>query len=249
MRTRRALVYAAVAAFLLGHVIPFGGLVMYPFTLLTTWVHETGHGLAALAVGGHFTRLDIFWDASGQAFTSEGPRWPQAIVALGGLLAPPIVGAALFVFVRGGRRALGALLAIAAGLLVTLVLWVRSPVGLVVVPLDAAAIAFVAWRSSPERRMVFAHFLAVVLALDTLGRMVHYVFQKTASVGGEVSKSDVARIADAVGGHYVLWGLAISAFAMGLLALSVFVAWREPAAARAAQTKKAAPTRKSARSP
>jgi hypothetical protein len=145
------------------------------------------------------------------------------------------VGATLFMVCGTGRRALIALLAMAGGMLVTLALWVRSPVGLVVVPLDACAIALLAWRGDARRRMLIAHFIAVVLALDTLGRMVGYVFSKTAAVGGEVAKSDVALISDAVGGHYVLWGFAISAVALGLLALGVFVAWRKPSSAKAAR--------------
>jgi hypothetical protein len=67
MRSRSALVLAAVIAFAVPRFVPFGYYLMYPFTLLATWVHESGHGLGALATGGHFDRLMIFWDASGWA--------------------------------------------------------------------------------------------------------------------------------------------------------------------------------------
>src|SRR5579871_2434814 len=116
--SRRTLVWALVVAFLLEHVIPFGGLVMYPFTLLTTWVHETGHGVSALVVGGHFDKLEIFWDASGRALTREATGWPLAIVCLGGLLAPPFVGTALLLISRGARRARVALFVLSGALLV-----------------------------------------------------------------------------------------------------------------------------------
>jgi len=226
--SRAALITAAVVTLVLEHFIPFGGLIVYPFTLLTTWVHETGHGLAALIVGGHFQRLEIFWDASGVAHTVENPGWPVAVVCLGGLLAPPLVGMIILILARGPRRALGILIALAAALLVSLALWVRSPAGYFAVPLVAALLGAVVLRGSENRRLVAAHFIAVQLALDTLGRMLHYVFVPTAMSGGHESRSDIALIADNLGGHYMLWGLLVAAIALGLLAVGLWAAWRKP---------------------
>ncbi len=225
---RRALLTAAIATYVIGHWVPFGSVLLYPLTLLATWVHETGHGVAALAVGGRFDRLLIFWDASGLAYTTHRPGWPAAVVALGGLLAPPITGALILLMVRGPRRATAALGALAVALLLSLALWVRSPVGFVSVPLTAALLGLVLFRFNGNRRLVVAHFIALQLAIDTLGRMLGYVFMKTATVGGEERRSDIANVADNLGGHYVLWGVAVSAVALGLLALGLWSAWREP---------------------
>ena len=210
--SRAALITAAIVTLVLEHFIPFGGLVVYPFTLLTTWVHETGHGLLALAVGGHFRSLEIFWDASGVAHTVENPGWPIAVVCLGGLLAPPLVGAIVLAVARA----------------LSLALWVRSPAGYFAVPLVAALLVAVVLRGSPNRRLVAAHFLAVQLALDTLGRMLHYVFVPTAMSGGHESRSDIALIADNLGGHYLLWGLLVAGVALALLAAGLWAAWRKP---------------------
>src|SRR4051812_2637675 len=169
MSARRSLVFACAIAWLLEHLVPFGSLLLYPFTLLATWVHETGHGLAGLATGGTFQRLVIYWDASGYALAGSGQGWRQAAVSLGGLWAPPLVGALLLATARGPRRARIALGALAALMLVSLALWVRSPAGYIAVPLTAALIGWVALRASPERRVLFAQFIAVTLALDTLG--------------------------------------------------------------------------------
>ncbi|MCU1281119.1 MAG: hypothetical protein JWM53_4665, partial [bacterium] len=91
MSSRRALVFAVAIAWLLEHVVPFGRLLLCPFTLLATWVHETGHGLAALATGGQFVRLVIFADASGFAESRVSSPAATAIMCLGGLWAPPLV--------------------------------------------------------------------------------------------------------------------------------------------------------------
>jgi hypothetical protein len=228
MSARRTLIFAVVAAWLLEHFVPFGRLVLYPFTLLATWVHETGHGLAAIATGGRFDKLVIYADASGYASAAVVPGWREAVMAAGGLWAPPIVGAALLILSRGARRTRVTLLALALAMLTTLAFWVRSPAGFVAVPLTAALIAFVAWRGSDRERVWFSQFIAVTLALDTLGRMVGYALSATAHVGGRDEKSDVVRIADALGGHYVVWGLVVIAVALTLLALGLWAAWRAP---------------------
>lgn len=233
MRPRRALLLALGLAFLLGHVAPFGWVALYPFTLLATWVHEIGHGLAALATGGHFERLVIFWDASGYAVTREAAGWPVALTCLGGLLAPPLAGAVILAFARGPRRARLALGALALALLATLAVWVRSPAGLTVMPIVAVLLGLGAWRWRDGRLLVLAQFVAVTLVFDTLGRLLSYAVSSTAQVGGHAEKSDVARIAEAVGGSYLVWGLGVIAVALALLALGLWAAWRPPRSDRA----------------
>jgi len=233
--SRRALVIAAAIAWLLEHVVPFGRLVLYPFTLLATWVHETGHGLAALATGGHFERLDIFADASGLAHVTAPSPTAWAIVGFGGMWAPPLVGALLLVFARGPRRARIALSIVTLLLLLTLALWVRSPAGVIVVPLCAALLGWAAWRWAPDHRLVLTQFIAITLALDTVGRMVGYAMSSTANVGGEVRKSDVTGIAEALGGSHLVWGALVIVVAMALLAVGLWAAWRPQRQVRGAR--------------
>jgi hypothetical protein len=231
MSSRRALLFAAAIAWLLEHVVPFGRLVLYPFTLLATWVHETGHGLAALATGGQFLRLVIFADASGFAEARVGSPAASAIMSLGGLWAPPLVGALLLGVARGPRRARVALATLAALMLLTLALWVRSPAGFVVVPACALLLGWAAWSWAPDRRLLLAQFVAITLALDTVGRLVGYALSSSATVGGHEQKSDVAMIADAVGGHYLAWGVLVITVALALLAAGLWMAWRSPKSA------------------
>jgi hypothetical protein len=229
MRQRRVLVVAAVLYWVVARLLPFGGVVLYPLTLLTTWVHEMGHGLTALLVGGHFEQLMIFRDAAGLAMTSTDPGWPQAAVAAGGLLAPPLLGAFLLAFAHTPRRAQLMLAALAGALVVSLAIWVRSAVGVVVVPLLAALLGWAAWRLSPPRRVLLVQFLAVVLALDTVTRMIGYVFTRQVEIDGRRQLSDIALLAENAGGHYLLWGLLVTAVACGLLALGLWRAWQRPA--------------------
>jgi hypothetical protein len=226
---RRTLITAVIVLWVVSRLIPFGGVIVYPLTLLTTWVHEMGHGLAALLVGGRFSALEIYSDASGLAHASAAHGWREAIVCAGGLLAPPILGTIILGFVHGARRARVLLFALAGALALSVGIWVRSLTGLIVMPLCAALLGWAAWRGfakNVERRVLLAQILGVVLALDTVTRMVSYVFTREVEVNGKTSPSDIAMIAENAGGHYLLWGILFTVFACGLIALGALRAWR-----------------------
>jgi hypothetical protein len=232
-RPRTTILIAIGVVFVVSQLIPFGGVVLYPLTLFTTWVHEMGHGLTALALGGDFRELQIFGNAGGFArFSLEPEGWKHALVAAGGLLAPPIVGSALLAFVHGPRRARVVLAILAAALVLSIIVYVRSAVGVVAMAAVAALLGWAAWRGfaqNPHRRVVLVQVLGVLLALDTLTRMVSYAFMGKVVVDGEQHASDISKVADGFGGHYLLWGLLIVIVAVGLLALSLWWAWRRPA--------------------
>ena len=225
---RTIIIVAAVTVFVVGAWVPFGSTALYPLTLFTTWVHEMGHGLTALAFGGEFRSLEIHANAGGLAHAYAGHGWPDAMVAAGGLLAPPLLGALLLAFVNRPRAARIVLAGIAAALVLSLAIWVRSAAGIIAMPIVAALLGWAAWRGfaeNPGRRVLLVQVLSVVLGVDTLTRMVSYAFMDKTSSG---HRSDVSAIADNLGGHYVLWGMAITAIALGVLALGLWRAWRRP---------------------
>jgi hypothetical protein len=226
VRPRHAIVLAAVLVFAVSAWLPMGRWVIYPLELLSTWVHEMGHGLTALVLGGEFTQLEIFRDGSGLATCWAREGWPEAMVSLGGLLAPPVVGAAILGIVHGPRRARLLLGGLALALVASVAVFVRSPTGVVAMPVVALALGWAAWRLDGDYRVVVAQALGVVFALDTLTRMVSYVFMSEVEVDGVVRHSDIQNVADNLGGHYALWGVAVTAVAVGLLALGVRSAWR-----------------------
>jgi hypothetical protein len=223
---------AAALLFVISSYVPFGDIALYPLTLFATWVHEMGHGITALVVGGRFDSLDIFRNASGLAHCYASAGWPEALVCAGGLLAPPIVGASILAFVHGPKRARIVLALLAAALVLSMVLYVRSVAGLVSMPIVAAALAWAAWRGvtdDPDDRVVIVQVLGVVLALDTLTRMVSYVFMSSVTIDGVSRPTDIQMVSDNLGGSYILWGMAITVIAVGLLALASWWAWRRPA--------------------
>jgi hypothetical protein len=227
LNVRRTLVAAAVIAVVIEHLVPFGGLILYPFTLLATWVHEMGHGVTALLVGGSFASLDVFADASGLAHTSSSPGIPRALVAIGGLLAPPFVGSAMLGLGRGPRRARIILLGLALALLVSLALWVRTAVGWIAMPLVAALVAaFAVWGSANER-LIFAQFIGLLLGLDTVAR-IDYLFMSSVVVDGDSRPSDVANVVGQMGSVIPAWGALLALVGLSALYLGLKVAWRRP---------------------
>jgi hypothetical protein len=116
-RELRTLAFALLASLLLWN-LPIGGLVLYPFKLLATWLHELSHGLAMMATGAGFDYVLVYRDTSGLAYakSSVGP-FGTAIIAAAGYMGTPLWGAVLLVVTPTARAARRALFALAGLLL------------------------------------------------------------------------------------------------------------------------------------
>ena len=166
MRPRNTILLAIAIVYVIANWIPFGHTALYPLTLFTTWVHEMGHGLTALLMGGGFDSLEIYRNAGGVAHCGAAPGWPEALVCAGGLLAPPLLGSTILAVVHGPRRARILLAVLAGALVLSVIVYVRSAAGLVAMPAVAALLGWAAWRGfaeHPERRVVLAQMLGVLL--------------------------------------------------------------------------------------
>jgi hypothetical protein len=99
----RTLAIALLASLLLWN-LPFGGVLLYPFKLLATWLHELSHGLAMLVTGTGVDSVDIYRDTSGLA-RSSGPQGPIArpIIAAAGYMGTSLWGAVMLVVTPNGR--------------------------------------------------------------------------------------------------------------------------------------------------
>lgn len=92
---RRSLVIfiaAGVLTYILWNVSALD-FILYPLRLFVTFVHEAGHGIAALVTGGHIGQLQVFANGSGVATTAGGARW---LILPAGYVGAAAFGAALF---------------------------------------------------------------------------------------------------------------------------------------------------------
>jgi hypothetical protein len=191
--------------------LPFGAYLIYPFAILTTWFHEMGHGLAALAMGQDFVRLLIFANGSGlaeSAVDGDASRLVHAAIAAGGPLAPSAVGALLIVASAHPRAWRPVLWLSAAAIMASVIIWVRSATGWWTLPLVAAILAGVAWRGKPAFVRFSLQFLGVLGAMSML-RDWNYLFTQQAVIGGQTVLSDTGQIAAALGLPHWLWAGAI----------------------------------------
>jgi Peptidase M50B-like len=71
----------------------YGQMILYPITLLVTFLHEFGHALGAILTGGEVLSIEINSDGSGMTTSRGGSR---AITLMGGYIGSAILGNVLF---------------------------------------------------------------------------------------------------------------------------------------------------------
>lgn len=211
----------AIGVTVLQPFVPFGNWIAWPFILISTVVHELGHGLTAWIVGGDFVGLKLSTDASGVAFTRPPTgRWPFAAIAAGGLIGPAVLASLGFTFGRTVRNARLFLVATAVLLLVVLIrikLYDAFGYGMVgTLFLASGAIAFFA-------KPWWAQFTLILLSAQMASSVFirgDYLFVKY--VDGDPSRpSDVEQIASQLFLPYWFWGLVCGAISVGVLIIGL----------------------------
>jgi hypothetical protein len=205
-----------------------GSLLLYPFTILATWFHEMGHGIAAMLTGRGFERLLIFADGSGVAQSmgpADGYRVTDALIAASGPLGPAIAGALLIVSSRSATATRNALAVLGVALVLSTMIWVRSLAGWLVLPALGIMIAVLALRG-PLSWQRFVIQLVGVQACISVWKQFDYLFSPGGAVGGQLQRSDTGAIADVLFLPYWFWGASISAAILALLWWSFRLAFR-----------------------
>jgi len=192
--------------------LPLGNYIAYPFSILTTWFHEMGHGMAALVTGQHFEQLSIYADGSGvadSAVASDASVFTRAAIAAGGPLGPVLAGAALILASSRERLWRPALWLTAGAIAVSVVLYVRaSPVGFTVLPLVAAGLGLIAWKAPAGAVRFMLQFLGMLGALSML-RDFNYLFSEEAVIGGNRILSDTGQIESLLWLPHWVWAIVI----------------------------------------
>ncbi|MBD59316.1 MAG: hypothetical protein CL808_04245 [Citromicrobium sp.] len=221
------LVILGLGSIMLWHA-PFGAWLLYPFTILTTWFHEMGHGIAAIAMGERFDHLLIYPDGSGVAVSEISPGRnvvQDAIIAAGGPVGPGIAGAALIASSRTLKGTRIALAVLGVALLVSTAIWVRSLTGMIVLPLAGFAILAIARNANPDQQR-FAIQLLGVQACISVWTQTGYLFTRGGTIGGLPQVSDTGAVAEALFLPFWFWGIVLSAANVALLWYSFRYAFR-----------------------
>lgn len=214
---QRAIALGLLASLALWH-LPFGGLLLYPFKLLATWLHELSHGLVMLVVGAGFDRMEIYRDTSGLAFAQAGVgRAGRAAIAAAGYMGTPLCGAALLVLgqtAHSARRVLGGL---AVAMAASTAIWIHNDFGRVAMGCIAAALLVVALYPDRRAAVWLASFVAAQACINAL-LDIRVLFRANLVVNGQVMRnSDAHDMAAACGGSTALWAGLWLAWSLALL--------------------------------
>jgi Peptidase M50B-like len=161
--------WVAAAVSLVVSLTPWAEILLYPFRLFTTWVHECSHALAAVLVGGHVRSITIQPDTSGLTLSMiPTSRVAQGLVTSAGYLGAAVVGCLLMAATRVPRWAHAILLGLGGCLFLTAVLWMRNLFGIVVVLAWGVALVLLARKGMAHAVRFFLSLLAVQVALNAV---------------------------------------------------------------------------------
>ncbi|MBL8300500.1 MAG: M50 family metallopeptidase [Rhodanobacteraceae bacterium] len=207
--------------------IPGVGLVVYPFRLFGTFVHEISHGLAALATGGDFQRFTVSPDLSGLAWSAGGWRWA---ISSAGYIGSAVFGGVLILLAARGvaSRILLMVLGLALGLLC--LLFVRNLFGISTGLALAAAMFLAGYRLRPP----WSDGVLLVLALQLVLDGFNSLFTLLRLSAGSNVQTDALSMAQATGVPAVVWTVVWATISLVMLALTLRLAYRRPAAAASA---------------
>ena len=210
---------AALATVLIWQ-LPWGGQILYPFTLLATYAHEMGHGLTALLVGAEFEKLMLYPNGAGVAYwRGNVGRIGRALISAGGLVGPSIAGALLLVISKKASRAPAILRALALFMGASAIIWARSLFSIVFILIVAAAFWFCS-KGKGKGPLFVAQFVAVQLCLAVFSD-IDYMFSEGALVDGRRQLSDVAHIEEALFLPYWIWGAVVALVSFTVLGLGL----------------------------
>ena len=161
--------WAAVAVSLVVSLTPWAEFILYPFRLFTTWVHECGHALMTVLVGGRVASITIEPDASGltHSLVPVG-RITGGLVASSGYLGAAVVGCLLMAATRVEKWAHVILMGLGAFMLLTLVLWMRNVFGFVVVLAWGVVLVMLARKGIANALRFLLSLLAIQVALNSV---------------------------------------------------------------------------------
>jgi hypothetical protein len=148
---------------------PWGPIILYPFTLFTTWIHECSHAVVVVLMGGSVASITIQPDTSGLTRSlMPAARVAQGLVASAGYLGASLVGCLLMTATRIEKRARPILWSIGAFMLLTVIFWMRNPFGSLVVMAWGITLCLLARHASGGISRLVLSVLAIQVALNAV---------------------------------------------------------------------------------
>ena len=219
--------------------IPYAEVLMYPFRIFVTFIHEGGHALAALLTGNSVQSLSVSMDASGETYTSQGGLISQFFISSAGYLGSMVFGALLLVLIRkaiAARIVLASSAVLIFGLTMIFGLfkpifavnfWSGIPFTLFAGVFISVGLVLIAKFASARVATFFVSFLAVQCVLNALFDLKTVFF--LSSPFAPAVPTDAVNMAQATGVPAIFWAVLWIGLALGILwfAMRLYVAGRD----------------------
>jgi hypothetical protein len=202
----------------LGLIVAYAGViwllwhtpVLYPFKLLTIYVHELGHALAGLATGAKIDGIEVHANEGGVCHLRGGNMW---LILPAGYLGSAVFGSLLVLLgILSLKAALFAKVA-AVLLIVALVVslwWADSWLTRGIAVGFVALIGFLWWFQNGVGLRYLINFIGTMSALYA----IYDIYDDT--IRRSVPESDASLMAKKTGIPAIVWGLIWCAFSCGL---------------------------------
>jgi len=138
-----------------------GRRILYPITLLVTFLHEFGHGIGAVLTGGWVEEIQINKDGSGWTRSVGGSR---GVIIMGGYLGSALFGNLLFyVGAKAQKLVKPMLILLVISMLVTGLYWFNSMFTTGVLLAFAVVLSFIAFKTNFGREVLMFIGLASII--------------------------------------------------------------------------------------
>ncbi len=139
----------------------FGALVLYPVTLLVTFLHEFGHAMGAILTGGGVEAMQINPDGSGYTVSRGGS---PGVILMGGYMGSAIFGNLLFrIGVRHKALTQATLMTLGAIMALAGIVWFESFESTAILFAFAFVLIFIARRTNWDQDVLIFLGVAAVL--------------------------------------------------------------------------------------
>ncbi len=177
----------------------------------------------AIILGGTFDNLEIFPNGSGLArhsgmliFGDVG----SAMVAAAGPIGPTVAGSILMTMSRKRASTKFALFLLSAMLILSVIFWVRSLIGVLIILAFGILILIIVLKGRSSMKTLTLQFLAVQ-AFASVYLSIDYLFSSGGVIGSESFMSDTAVIEQNLFLPYWFWGGLIVIFSVVMFVVSV----------------------------
>lgn len=209
---------AAVVVFILWN-IPQLDFLLYPFRLFVTYVHESGHGTAALLTGGRFAGFEIFPNGSGQAITAGGSR---LLILPAGYLGAALFGAILFYLNNRFHQSKIIAVILGIGLIIYSILFGHIAIlSLIIGTVFGVALVTLGWKANDYVNGFVLNILAILTGLNAVLDVYQLIGNSGASLG-DVRNDAAAFSAEVFFLPAAFWALLWSLIALIMLGVAVY---------------------------